>query len=537
MSHTAAESPLPLSQNAKPGNDLGNAKTLLQSYRWLPKSFNFTNCDTLLLKVIEKAGTNMKVITSVTTSQAKKKDWEMIHAAAIVTMNAFTAKGEHQAFESMAGRMEEQVEGFLQSRGEVGEIFTIDEEKLCLRVTGVLEEKFENKLAEMAGLATMIKLSDETAFMQIVADRVQANLQKPIEKLEREAEAAFKAAEEVMRQCNGLISEANETMLLLKEKVEKISEGLPAANGKGPKDWFDEMEEVELIVNAGSKSFAEAARSVMDKRVGTMANVLRALHAHVIRDARAAYQKVVIRERGQLAELHWMDMLSEKEIIERVNVALEKARDGDLFNLGPHLTGQFISARKIARGALVHWADEETARWMKKDDQMEKWVGHWEGEIDASFDTFDVIVEMVPVSEDIASEMTWWRWEEVNSLERNAIVKVHWIKAVERREEHQKVAHIICSFADGEQTKHAIRNGLIVQGEALEARKSLPEPRSCLKCHKFGHFAKGSFIRQREALWAQRTDLHYKYFVSEDPETWDSFGEIREEMFDKSWRE
>ncbi|KAE9393710.1 hypothetical protein BT96DRAFT_828838 [Gymnopus androsaceus JB14] len=123
---------------------------------------------------------------------------------------------------------------------------------------------------------------------------------------------------------------------------------------------------------------------------------------------------------------------------------------------------------------------------------------------------------------------------------------------------------MICSFADGEQANRVIRNGLVVQGKALEARKSLPEPRRCMKCHNFGHFAKGckreedacgrcnsnhrtssceaaedglfcalckvtghgassrtcpTFIRRREALWARRADLHYKYFVSEDPET------------------
>ncbi|KAE9393709.1 hypothetical protein BT96DRAFT_999227 [Gymnopus androsaceus JB14] len=172
MSHNAAESPPPLSQNTKPNNELSAVKALLRSYKWILESYDFTDCETLMQKMMEKAESNIKGITSVTTSQAKKKDWEIMRAATLVTMNTFTAKWEHQAFQTMAGRMEERVDRFLQARGEAGEILQIDEEKLCSKITEALERKFEAKLAEMAGVSSSLKLSDETAFTQIVADRV-----------------------------------------------------------------------------------------------------------------------------------------------------------------------------------------------------------------------------------------------------------------------------------------------------------------------------------------------------------------------------
>ena len=172
-----------------------------------------------------------------------------MRAATLVAMNTFTMRWEHQAFETMAGCMEERVNG-LQARGEAGEILQIDEEKLHLKVTEALERKFEAKLAEMAGVSSLLKLSDETAFTLIVVDQVQAGLQKPIKKMEREAEAAFRAADEVARQCDDLLGEANETMKNVKEKVEKLTEGLSNANSRDPKDrWFDDIEQTECSGN------------------------------------------------------------------------------------------------------------------------------------------------------------------------------------------------------------------------------------------------------------------------------------------------
>ena len=122
-----------------------------------------------MAKLIEKAEQNMKGITTRTTSQSKKKDWEIVRATATVLKIAYATKWDHQAFETMANRMEERVDAYFETKGEAGEILQIDE-KLCSKVTEAL--KFEKKLKEMAGAgaATTLTLSDETAFTQIVAD-------------------------------------------------------------------------------------------------------------------------------------------------------------------------------------------------------------------------------------------------------------------------------------------------------------------------------------------------------------------------------
>ncbi|KAE9387478.1 hypothetical protein BT96DRAFT_948330 [Gymnopus androsaceus JB14] len=544
MSQTTTESPPPLSQNTKPSPNLSATKTLLKLYKWIADPFDFMDCEALLTKMIDKAEQNAKNITLTTTSQTKKKDWEIMHAATIVISNAFTAKWEHQAFETMAARMEERVDGYFEAR---------DEEQLCLRVTEAIWRRFEAKLTEMVGVATTLTLNNETTFTQIVADRVQANLQKPIAKIEKEAEAAFMAAQEVAQQCDSLLSKANETMKAVKEKIEGLSEGLTTSNGSRPNnDWSKDIDGIEEVVNGSKgKSFTNAATSEMDRGVGRVASALQAPHAQAIQDAKTAFRKVVIMETGQSDG--WISKMSEMKIVVCMNEALKAVEEEEIFTTDPKPSGSFVLARKILGGALIFMSNEETPVWMRRGGQLAScWMNKWKREAYVVVDTQDVVVEMVPVTENLELDLNLRKIEETNLLTKGAIFKARWIKPVER-------------------CKKAIRNGLVFQGRALEVRKSLPEPRICLKCHKSlgtlqkiankrvmhvgsaqkrttrqsaiteGHGASDcmcpTFIWRRKVMWLKCINLQYKYFVNNNPKSWELFKETRRETFNDSWRE
>ncbi|KAJ3749319.1 hypothetical protein DFH05DRAFT_1368654, partial [Lentinula detonsa] len=178
---------------------------------------------------------------------------------------------------------------------------------------------------------------------------------------------------------------------------------------------------------------------------------------------------------------------------------------------------------------------------------------------------YETIVEFVPVSQDLGNDesLREREVERVSSLKEGCIKRARWIKPVERRGTRQRVAHAILSFDGPESANQAISNGVIVQGKPLEARRSLPEPRRCLKCQKLGHFAREckrngdvsgrcagqhstgscssdgqfcpncntqghgavdrscpSFTGRIRALHERRSDIQYRFFVTDAPETW-----------------
>ncbi|KAE9408504.1 hypothetical protein BT96DRAFT_932715 [Gymnopus androsaceus JB14] len=120
MSQNAAATPPPLSQNIKTSVEFTAAENLLRLYKWIPESFNFTNCKALMMQILEKAEHNIKGVTVTTTSQAKKKDWEIMQAATLGARNTFVMKWEHQAFNTMAKQMEGQFDDYFQTKGAYG---------------------------------------------------------------------------------------------------------------------------------------------------------------------------------------------------------------------------------------------------------------------------------------------------------------------------------------------------------------------------------------------------------------------------------
>jgi hypothetical protein len=77
-------------------------------------------------------------------------------------------------------------------------------------------------------------------------------------------------------------------------------------------------------------------------------------------------------------------------------------------------------------------------------------------------------------------------------LQPKVIMKVRYIKPINRRKPDQRMAHIILTFNTKESTNQAIKFRLMVTGKKVYARKLITEPSRCLKCHSFegSHMAK-----------------------------------------------
>jgi hypothetical protein len=66
------------------------------------------------------------------------------------------------------------------------------------------------------------------------------------------------------------------------------------------------------------------------------------------------------------------------------------------------------------------------------------------------------------------------------------------VKAIERRAEGQRMAHIIANVASVQAANKLLRDGVHIHGKKVSARKMKREPKRCMKCQKINvcHFAK-----------------------------------------------
>ncbi|THU95968.1 hypothetical protein K435DRAFT_610128, partial [Dendrothele bispora CBS 962.96] len=178
---------------------------------------------------------------------------------------------------------------------------------------------------------------------------------------------------------------------------------------------------------------------------------------------------------------------------------------------------------------------------------------------------YEVVVEFVPVNVQIETEEERDDIAIANGMKEGSVVAAKWIKPIEQRHSKQVVAHAMFLFADRESANQAIREGVTINGKQLNARKSEVDIAQCVKCRGEGHFAADCRSEQvgcgrckeshrtsectagENDLWcircktaghgaadrncpmhrrrveekkARDPETRYKYFVTEDSETW-----------------
>jgi hypothetical protein len=100
-----------------------------------------------------------------------------------------------------------------------------------------------------------------------------------------------------------------------------------------------------------------------------------------------------------------------------------------------------------------------------------------------------VIAEFVPVTYDVGSGYAHAKVENNNTLGLDTIAYSKYIKPPHLCTGNQKVAHVILGFTDQDDANTAIASGLFIEGKHTNICKSLTEPKRCLKCQKYGHYA------------------------------------------------
>jgi hypothetical protein len=102
---------------------------------------------------------------------------------------------------------------------------------------------------------------------------------------------------------------------------------------------------------------------------------------------------------------------------------------------------------------------------------------------------FQILVPRVPVIFEPDNKGNIRELEEQNNMTEGSLPKARWIKPVYRRTLGQHSAHLALSVSTPEDANTLIRDGIYICGVKTYPRKLKTEPKQCMKCRKWGHFA------------------------------------------------
>jgi hypothetical protein len=192
--------------------------------------------------------------------------------------------------------------------------------------------------------------------------------------------------------------------------------------------------------------------------------------------------KQIIVERGTQGEVGAAEGLTEKELLEKAQIALQAMAD----NQAP-VEVKFISAKIVKNGGVMYELNSErAASWLRQDAPALEFIANFGRAAVLKSKPFIIIVEFVPVGFDPTNMGDLLMIEEANELSMGAVKSAKWIKPIQRREAKQRTAHLIVNFTSVQDANRILQRGMLIAGTRVRTRKLLQDPRRCFKCHKHG---------------------------------------------------
>lgn len=182
------------------------------------------------------------------------------------------------------------------------------------------------------------------------------------------------------------------------------------------------------------------------------------------------------------------DSLTDREVLERARQALDlMAKDG----LTPP-AGTTVEAAKVQpHGDVVYtFSNAAAARWIVRQHMSVAFSRKMGMEARIVERLYKLVVEGVPVGFEPRSTAGLRALEEANRMEKGVFERAEWIKPPEKRHPGQHTAFLLLTVSGIEHANRALK-GLTVLGRRVLVRRELIEPKRCAKCQSYdGHFAK-----------------------------------------------
>ena len=212
------------------------------------------------------------------------------------------------------------------------------------------------------------------------------------------------------------------------------------------------------------------------------AHLLRPTHAPTIARGDGTAKQLVLRLDTKAGEVDLLASLSDKEVVDKARMALDSTA-----GIGERpLNMSFAIARRQQNGTkvLLQLNTAEAAQWLRQTAVLREFQDHFGGSCLIKPSVFEIIVEYAPVSLDLDNGSLFRHIEQDCVLDDQDIVGGRWLRKPERRAEGQKKAFLAIGCKSRESANRLIKDGCIIEGQLLNARKPRPEPLRCAKCQR-----------------------------------------------------
>ena len=165
---------------------------------------------------------------------------------------------------------------------------------------------------------------------------------------------------------------------------------------------------------------------------------------------------------------------------------------------------------KLRNGGLIlQFETKEAAEWFKQPDILSSILPRIDSSATIKNRTYQILVPRVPVTFEADREDSLRELEEQNSMKDGILLKARWIKPTYRRSLGQRYAHLALTVSSPGEANIIIRDGIYICGTKAYPRKLKTEPKQCMKCRKWGHFA-AECLEEKDACGNCGEDHHTK---------------------------
>ena len=178
--------------------------------------------------------------------------------------------------------------------------------------------------------------------------------------------------------------------------------------------------------------------------------------------------------------------LNSQEIKEKATAALAEIKPA------PPQGTEVEDIIKLRNGSLIlQFASKESADWLRVPTNEAAFTRRFNPDTTIRDRVHPIMVPRIPITFDPSNPKHLREVEEANGLPTNTIKKARWIKPEYRRAPNQSCAHAIFTITAVAVANILLKDGIYVCNAHTIPTKLKHEPKQCMKCRKWGHFAAG----------------------------------------------
>lgn len=141
------------------------------------------------------------------------------------------------------------------------------------------------------------------------------------------------------------------------------------------------------------------------------------------------------------------------------------------------------------RGVIIQVSTKEAADWLQEPINELDFTSKLDASAYIKDRVYPIVVPRIPLLFDLSNQEHLCEIESANDLPPKMISKARWIKPIYRCHSKQKFAYTMLSLTSVVEANQLIRDGVYINSTRTYPKRLKYEPKQCMKCHKWGHYA------------------------------------------------